>query len=406
MVPYSPEIEQAMRKYAATLNEKDRRRYAAIEALKLPPEGQRYIAQVLGCSVKTVRRGLRDLGELPEQPQPTAAVRKPGGGRKSYATKYPDIDAQFLAVLQEYTAGDPMDAQVVWTDLTPQAIVKLLAEHQQVRVSKSVVRKLLKKHHYRRRKAQKKQTLKTVPHRDAQFVKINALRAEFTAAGNPVISFDTKKKEYLGNLYRAGHLYTRQELRTLDHDFTSEAEGLIIPHGIFDLQHNIAYIHLGASKDTSEFACACIRAWWCDHGRVQFPHATALLGLCDGGGSNNSHHFIFKEDLQKLADDLGLEIRIAHYPPYCSKYNPIEYRVFPHLTRACQGVIFTGRPLVKELMEKTQTSKGLRVVVDIIETIYQTGRKVADDFKTNMRIIFDEVLPQWNYRAVPTRTVI
>ncbi|MBM4341604.1 MAG: ISAzo13 family transposase [Chloroflexi bacterium] len=405
-MPYSPEIEQAMRKYAATLNEKDRRRYAAIEALKLPPEGQRYIAQVLGCSVKTVRRGLRDLGELPEQPRPTATVRKPGGGRKSYTTKYPDIDAQFLAVLQEYTAGDPMDAQVVWTDLTPQAIVKLLAEHQQVQVSKSVVRKLLKKHHYRRRKAQKKQTLKTVPHRDEQFTKIKALRAEFTAAGNPVISFDTKKKEYLGNLYRAGQLYTRQELRTLDHDFTSAAEGLIIPHGIFDLQHNIGYIHLGASKDTSEFACDCIRAWWLDHGHAQFPHATALLGLCDGGGSNNSHHFIFKEDLQKLADDLGLEIRIAHYPPYCSKYNPIEHRVFPHITRACQGVILTSRALVKKLLEKTQTSKGLRVVVDIIETVYQTGRKVADDFKTNMRIIFDDVLPQWNYRAVPTRTVI
>ena len=172
-------------------------------------------------------------------------------------------------MLQEYTAGDPMDDQVVWTDLTPQEIADLLDKQHQVRVSKSVVRKLLQKHHYRRRKAQKKQTLKTVAHRDAQFGKIDALKAEFRAAGNPIISFDTKKKEYLGNLYRAGHLYTRQELHTYDHDFTSEAEGVIIPHGIYDVQRNLGYLHLGTSKDTSEFACDCIRAWWLEHGRYR-----------------------------------------------------------------------------------------------------------------------------------------
>lgn len=406
MPAYSPEIEQAMQKYYATLSEKDQRRYAAIEALKLLPAEHSYIAQLFGCSLKTVRRGLADLAALPAEPQYEPAVRKPGGGRKGYATTHPDIDAQFLAVLQESTAGDPMDDQVVWTDLTPQAIADLLADQHQVRVSKSVVRKLLQKHHYRRRKAQKKQTLKVVAHRDAQFAKISALKAEFQAVGNPIISFDTKKKEYLGNLYRAGHLYTRRELRTYDHDFTSEAAGLIIPHGIFDVQRNLGYLHLGFSKDTSEFACACIRAWWLAHGRLAYPHATALLGLCDGGGSNHSHYFIFKEDLQKLADELGLEIRIAHYPPYCSKYNPIEHRLFPHVTRACQGVIFTSVALVKELMAKTHTRQGLRVVVDIIDTVYQTGRKVADDFKATMRIVFDKVLPHWNYRALPSKTVI
>lgn len=142
------------------------------------------------------------------------------------------------------------------------------------------------------------------------------------------------------------------------------------------------------------------------HGRTDYPHATALLGLCDGGGSNHSHYFIFKEDLQKLAAELGLEIRIAHYPPYCSKYNPIEHRLFPHVTRACQGVILTSGALVQELLAKTHTRQGLQVVVDIIETVYQTGRKVADDFKTTMRIVFDDVLPQWNYRALPSQTVI
>ena len=406
MQTYSPEIEQTMRKYYATLTEKDRRRYAAIEALKLDRGGQSYIARVLGCSEKTISRGIADLAALPPEPQPDPRIRQAGGGRKGYAEHYPDIDAQFLAVLQDHTAGDPMDEQVVWTDLTPQQIADLLAQQKQVQVSKTVVRKLLHKHHYRRRKAQKKQTLKTVAHRDEQFDKIAQLKAEFQAAGNPIISFDTKKKEYVGNFYRDGHLYTLRELHTYDHDFNSQAAGVIIPHGIYDLQQNRGYLHLGTSKDTSEFACDCLRAWWQQYGRAAYPQATAILGLCDGGGSNHSHHYIFKEDLQKLADELGLEIRIAHYPPYCSKFNPIEHRLFPHVTRACQGVIFTGVALVKTLMEKTHTRTGLSVVVQIIDKVYQAGRQVADDFKANMRIVFDAVLPQWNYRALPTRTVI
>ena len=117
-------------------------------------------------------------------------------------------------------------------------------------------------------------------------------------------------------------------------------------------------------------------------------------------------YYIFKEDLQKLADELGIEIRIARYPSYCSKYNPIEHRLFPHVARACQGVIFASVALVKELMEKTKTSKGLQVFVQIIEKVYQTKRKVAEDFKLNMRIVFDTVLPRWNYRAIPIQTLV
>jgi transposase len=406
MKPYPLEIEQAMKKYYATLSEKDRRRYAAVEALKLGHGGQSYVAELLGCSEKTVSRGLEELVELPEQPLAEPLLRKPGGGRKRYDEIHPDIDQHFLEVLKEHTAGDPMNERVVWTDLTPQDIAGLLAKHHHVQVSKSVVRKLLKKHNYRRRQAQKKQTLKSVAHRDEQFIKIAKLRAEFQAAGNPIISFDTKKKESVGNFYREGHLYTLEELQTYDHDFNSQAEGLIIPHGIYDVQRNLGYLHLGTSKDTSEFVCDCIRAWWYQHGRTAYPHATAILGLCDGGGSNHARHYIFKEDLQKLVDELGIEIRIAHYPPYCSKYNPIEHRLFPHVTRACQGVIFSSVALVKELMAKTKTSKGLKVVVEIIEKVYCTGRKVAAGFKLNMSIIFDAVLPQWNYRAVPKQTVI
>ncbi|MGB7875268.1 MAG: ISAzo13 family transposase [Anaerolineales bacterium] len=414
MQAYGLEIERAMKKYYATLSEKDRRRYAAVEALKLGLGGKSYMAKLLGCSEKTVHNGIEELEQLPDEPKYDVAIRKSGGGRKGYDEHYPNIDEQFLNVLKEHTAGDPMDEKVVWTDLRPDDISKLLERNYRVKVSKSVVNKLLKKHNYRRRKAQKKKTMKTVAHRDEQFRNIKKLVAEFRAKGDPIISFDSKKKEYLGNFYRAGHLYTREELHAFDHDFNTFAEGVIIPHGIYDLQHNIGYIHIGTSapstrgtsKDTSQFACDCLRSWWLQYGREIYPDATVILALCDGGGSNGSRHYIFKEDLQQLADELGIEIRIAHYPAYCSKYNPIEHRLFPHVTRACQGVLFTSIDLVKELIEKTKTSKGLKVFVKVIETVYQTGRKVADDFKQTMRIVRDTFLPAWNYRAIPASKVI
>jgi len=271
MIPYRAEIERAMKKYYATLAEKDRRRYAAVESLKLGTEGPKYIAQLLGCSEKTVRRGMAELEEMPEEPPNEPGQRQPGGGRKGYEEKHPGIDEKFLAVLKDHTAGDPMDDQVVWTDLMPQEIAERLEQDHQEKVSRSVIRKLLKRHHFHRRKAQKKQTLKSVPQRDDQFRKIAALMGEYRASGNPIISFDTKKKEYLGNFYRDGRLYTQEVLHTYDHDFTSLADGVIIPHGIYDVQHNQGYLHLGTSKDTSQFACDCIRNWWLNYGKLALP---------------------------------------------------------------------------------------------------------------------------------------
>jgi hypothetical protein len=168
------------------------------------------------------------------------------------------------------------------------------------------------------------------------------------------------------------------------------------------VKHNDGHVNLGTSHDTGEFACDSIERWWEEKGRALYPRATSILLLCDGGGSNSATQYLFKEDLQRLVDRLGIEIRVAHYPPYCSKYNPIEHRLFPHVSRACQGVIFESVELVKRLMEKARTSTGLEVTVDILDKVYQTGRKYAEGFKEDMKIVFDEVLPKWNYRAVPS----
>lgn len=406
MTPYSPEIEQTMKAYYDTLTEKDQRRYAGVEAIKFGRGGVAYIIRVLGCSRKTVVKGIKEVKRLSPGSQRKKRVRKAGGGRKRYDETHPGIDEKFLEVLKYDTAGDPMDERVRWTNLRPWEIAQRLAARYEIEVSRTVIKKLLNKHNYRRRKALKKQTMKNVPNRNEQFENIASKIAQYQAKGNPIMSMDTKKKEHLGNFYRDGHLYTLEQLLTFDHDFTSFAQGVIIPHGLYDLKQNIGYINLGTSKETSQFACDCLRNWWYNRGQYDYPHATSILILCDGGGSNSSRHYIFKQDLQLLVDELGIEIRIAHYPPYTSKYNPIEHRLFPHLTRACQGVIFTSIELVKELIEKTRTSTGLKVTVQIIDKVYQLGRKVTDDFMETMSIVFDDYLPQWNYTAVPNREVI
>ena len=169
----------------------------------------------------------------------------------------------------------------------------------------------------------------------------------------------------------------------------------MIPYGIYDLKHNYGYITLGTSHDTSEFACDCLRQWWHHWGCHVYPHADSLLLLCDGGGSNSSRTYLFKAELEHVAADLGMEIRVAHYPPYTSKYNPIEHRLFPHVTRACQGVVFRSVELVQELMSKATTKTGLEVDVTILDRMYETGRKVAANFKEQMRVIFEDKLPQW-----------
>ena len=305
-----------------------------------------------------------------------------------------------LTVLRDHTAGDPMRQDVQWTNLSRRQISRRLQELG-TPAGKNVVSRWLHDHKYRRRKPQKKRTMGQHADRNAQFEKIAALKQEHLAAGQPVISVDSKKKEMLGNFHRDGITDAVEPTIVNDHDFASSGDGKVIPHGIYDLAKNEASLHLNTSHDTSEFCCESIELWWRESGQFDYPEADEILALCDGGGSNSSSTYIFKEDLQALSNRLGLKIRIAHYPPYCSKYNPIEHRVFPHVTRACKGVPLESINTAKHYMEKTETTKGLKVIVRIIDKVFEKGRKYAADFKQNMAIQFDELLPKWNYTAVP-----
>jgi hypothetical protein len=165
-----------------------------------------------------------------------------------------------------------------------------------------------------------------------------------------------------------------------------------------------AHLHLNTSHDTSAWCCDSGALWWEQAGRAAHPQATRLLVLGDSGGSNSATPDLLKEDRQGLAHRLGVERRVAHYPPYCAKHNPIEHQVFPHITRACQGVIFHTVDRARQCIERAHTTTGLQVTVRMLDTVDQTGRTYTADFNQNMTIVFDDYLPKWNYRAVPAFT--
>lgn len=306
-----------------------------------------------------------------------------------------------MHVLENHTAGDPMREGIRWTNLTLEEISQRLAKAG-TPVGVHVVKQLLKKHGYVKRKAKKQQAMGTTPNRNKQFEKIARLRKKYQADGNPILSIDTKKKELLGNFCRPGRLYTQGVIEAFDHDFPCASSGKAVPHGIYDLSRNVGHINLGRSHDTSEFACDSLYRWWSRYGRKAYPNATSILVLCDSGGSNNYRHNIFKADLQRLVNKIGLPMRVAHYPSHCSKYNPIDHRLFPHVTRACQGVILKSLDLFKQLILQTRTRTGLRVTVGVIKKTYQKGREIADNFWETANIVFDRQLPHWNYVVQPT----
>jgi len=403
MSPYPRDVEQTMRAFYRSLRENDRRRYAAVEAAKLGHGGVEYISHVLGVDPKTIRQGRRDLEGLPEGP--AARVRDPGGGRRRKIDDDPAIDEGFRKALVEHTAGSPTEESLIWTDLTRTEIVDLMQDCG-IYISVHIVDQLLDRHGYHERKALRMEPMGAHPDRDRQFGTIARLKGEYLDSANPIVSIDLKARELLGNFFRKGSLLTRQTIRVFDHDFAEFARGVVLPHGIYDLKLNRGYVHLGTSHDTSEFACACLKDWWERFGRAAYPGADSILVLCDGGGSNpadndNGQAHLFRADVQGLVNGLGLEVRMAHYPPYASKYNPIEHRLFPHLTRACRGVIFHDIEVVAELMRKASTRTGLSVVVDILDKVYPLARKVSQATKDGMNVVRDAILPRWNYRILP-----
>jgi hypothetical protein len=337
--------------------------------------------------------------------RPSAASEKKGGRRKASVAS-PALVEAVADVVAEHTAGSPVSDKILWTNRSPREIGKELAVEGFTICAPTVRRILREDLKLGVRQAVKEEPTRSFPQRDDQFEHINERRRWYINRQWPVISIDTKKKEPVGDFFRPGRAYTDGVLRVLDHDF---AEDRLVPYGVYDVVRNEALVLLAMGADTSDLACDAVRRWWYRLGRKSYWNAPGLLVLCDCGGGNGNRHYIFKESLQRLATRLNRPIEVAHYPPGCSKYNPIEHQLFCHVTRSLQGVVLKSIYIAQDFISRTTTTTGLHVLAEVAKKVYEKGRHATPIFMKDMPIRFANVLPELNYTALPykrNRTLI
>ena len=411
--PYSLEVRTYMVRMFSTLNEKGRRHYSAIEAIKLGHGGIGYVSELFGLDPDTVSQGIRELKQ--DNLPPADRVRRPGGGRKNNPlVEDEDTQLKFLQTVNAYRAGSPMNEGVIYTHLGPRELAERMQQDHHLSLSQYSILQLLAQLGMKRRSLSKSGTAHTVEGRDEQFVYIKELVEAYRAAGWAIYSIDGKKKEHLGTLHRPGKLFAQQALICQDHDFPSLATAKVAPYGIYDVIRNQGYVYLNESADCSDYAADCLdRVLTTHHRRHYAPGGGGgggtqkVLLLADSGGSNGANRHRFKEMLQWLSDRHGLEIRMAHYPSYCSKYNPCDHRLFPHVSRAMSGVMLDSVKTMRDLIkQRARTKNGLRVLVQQIKKVYHTGVKATKQFMQSNLVIHDVERPKWNYCLRPQSEVL
>ncbi len=379
------------------LDERGRRLFAAAEARTAGYGGVSAVARATGIARGAIDRGLKELDALGA----ARKIRRAGGGRLSLTRKDPTLLEDLRKLLEPATLGDPM-RPLVWVSKS-HAKLALALRGMGHSVSATRIPQLLERLGYRRQVNRKSREGGRHPDRDAQFEHINAQALAFQAAGQPVISVDTKKKELIGEYKNAGSDY-RPNGSPIDvnvHDFIDKELGKAIPYGVYDIGANAGYVSVGVDHDTAEFAVNAIRLWRETMGRERYPTCNRLMITADGGGSNGSRVRLWKIELQKLADETGLTIAVCHYPPGTSKWNKIEHRMFCHITQNWRGRPLTSRLAVVELIAATTTKTGLMVRCELDEKPYAKGVKVTDAKMAALNIKGDAFHPEWNYTISP-----
>jgi hypothetical protein len=301
-------------------------------------------------------------------------------------------------VIEQDAAGSPVDEGTRWTNRSATDLTEELQDRG-FQIGVDALRRILfEELGLSRRQAFKDEAGCHFPQRDEQFQYIAKLRAFYEQRDWPVLSIDTKKKEILGNFFHPGRAYTDGRVIVQDHDFVTSHQRLV-PYGAFDTRRNEGLMLLSRGSDTSRLACDAIGRWWQRLGKRHYWYAPRLLLLCDCGGSNGSRLHLFKEELCYLATDLQCDIQVAHYPPGCSKYNPIEHRMFCHVSRSLQAVILKTIEIARQYISRTTTNLGLRVVAEVARHTYEKGIKASRVFLADNPIVFDNFLPKLNYTA-------
>jgi transposase len=384
---------------AGEFDERRRRLWAAAEARSAGRGGVAAVARATGLSVETVRRGVAEL-EAGEPLQP-GRVRRPGGGRKALVESDPTLLADLERLVEGSARGDP-ERPLRWTAKSVRQLARGLGELGH-RIHHSSVPKLLRALGYSLQSNRKAKEGASHPDRDAQFEHINATAKAAIAAGEPVISVDTKKKELVGEFKNGGREWapaaTPIEVNT--HDFPSQAHGRAIPYGVYDIANNEGWVQVGIDHDTAAFAVASIRSWWEHLGAERFPTASALTITADCGGSNGNRTRLWKTELQRLADQTGLQITVCHFPPGTSKWNKIEHRLFSFISLNWRAKPLIDREVIIELIAATTTSTGLKVYARLDEHTYPDKIKVSDAELAAVQIEPHRFHPEWNYTIKP-----
>lgn len=302
-------------------------------------------------------------------------------------------------MLEDASAGDPITG-LKWTRKTLRALERAL-RRKGFNVGFVTIRRLLRKLHYAIRVNRKRLTREYNPERDRQVRYVVRTRRRFLKAGRPAISVDTKKRELIGNFKNAGGTWRREAIPVLEYDYPSQADGVAIPYGIYDLAAGEGFVVIGISHQTPEFAIAAIRRWWIKVGRLRYAGQQDLLIEADCGNPNRNSSWRWKFGLQQLADEFGLSITVTHLPPGASKWNPVEHRLFSHISGNWAGQPLISYETVLKFIRTTKTDRGLRCKAYLDKTNYQTGLKLAAEEKAQINLFPLRVLPQWNYTIKP-----
>ncbi len=378
-------------------NEKQQRLYAASEALRIGFGGISKVSRETGISRVTITAGIKQLrlGVVRD-----GRIRGVGAGRKLLSHTQAGIVE--VTCLVADPKGNP-ESPIRWTSYSMAHIANALREKGYTLSPMSVYR-ILKTCGFAL-KANKKTIEGKGRHidRNAQFMHMNEKAKEVIAMGSPVISIDCKKKELIGNFKNNGREWIPKDmhLKVNVYDFLSLADGKIAPYGIYDLVHNSGFVNVGIDHDTAAFSVESVRRWWKNFGQEEYPAATGIMITADGGGSNGTRNRLFKVELQKLANQIELPITVCHYPPYTSKWNAIEHKLFSFISINWRAKPLVSLEVVIELLNHTTTKSGLKVTAMIDKNIYKTGIKVSDKELEQLNIQRDDFHPEWNYTIYP-----
>jgi hypothetical protein len=394
-------IRQRWESIGSKLDERERRLWAAAEVEAAGYGGLAVVSRITGIARSTINRGEDDLeaGPLPE-----GRVRREGGGGKPLSEKDPTLVSDLKRLVEPATLGSPMQP-LRWVSKSRAKLARALKDMGHA-ISEGTVGKLLTVElGFSRQRNRKADEGSRHPDRNAQFEHINAKVLAAQQAGQPVISVDTKKKELVGNYRNAGSEYRPkgQPSRVNVHDFEDKQLGKVVPYGVYDIAANNAFVSVGITSDTAEFAVEAIRTWLARMGRQRYPKARKLTITADCGGSNGARVRLWKVELQKLADETKLTLGVHHYPPGTSKWNRIEHRLFCHITQNWRARPLTDRVAIVELIGATTTEGGLKVECLLDERTYEKGIKVSNAEMKALDITGDPFHPEWNYTIKPRR---